>query len=88
MTGVEGESLHYALQDIAVSAGSACATASAEPSAVLRSIGRSDELARSTVRFSFGRETTAEEVDFAIDCFEQAVAHLRSIAPSSGTALA
>ncbi len=88
VTGVEGESLHYALQDIAVSAGSACATASAEPSAVLRSIGRSDELARSTVRFSFGRETTAEEVDFAVDCFEQAVAHLRSIAPSSGTALA
>jgi cysteine desulfurase len=88
VTGVEGESLHYALRNLAVSAGSACATASTEPSGVLRAIGRSDELARSTVRFSFGRETTAEEIDFAIDCFNQAVKHLRGIVPSGRTALA
>jgi len=88
VTGVEGESLHYALRDLAVSAGSACATASDEPSAVLRCLGRSDQLARSTVRFSLGRPTTEQEVDFAIARFGEAVAQLRRLAPSSSVALA
>lgn len=83
VTGVEGESLHYGLCDLAVSAGSACATESDEPSFVLRSLGRSDELARSTVRFSLGRETTADEVDFAIAHFSELVARLRKLSPTS-----
>jgi len=88
VTGVEGESLHYALRDVAVSAGSACATASTEPSAVLRALGRSDELARSTVRFSVGRTTTANEIEFAAATFRGAVERLRKLAPRSGSALA
>jgi len=88
VTGVEGESLHYALRDLAVSAGSACVTASDEPSAVLRCLGRSDQLARSTVRFSLGRPTSEQEVDFAIARFGEAVAQLRRLAPSSSVALA
>lgn len=88
VTGVEGESLHFALRDLAVSAGSACATATAEPSAVLRALGRSDELARSTVRFSLGRTTTAEQIDFAVATFRGAVERLRGLAPVSTTALA
>jgi cysteine desulfurase len=87
VTGVEGESLHFALRDLAVSAGSACATATSETSAVLRSLGRSDELARSTVRFSLGHQTTVEEIDFAIRRFGEAVEHLRRLAPSSRVAL-
>lgn len=83
VTGVEGESLHYGLRDLAVSAGSACATDSDEPSAVLRSLGRSDQLARSTVRFSLGRETTQEEIDFAIAKFSALVIRLRALAPTS-----
>jgi cysteine desulfurase len=83
VTGVEGESLHYGLRDLAVSAGSACATDSDEPSAVLRSLGRSDQLARSTVRFSLGRETTEEEIDFAIAQFGALVIRLRALAPTS-----
>jgi cysteine desulfurase len=88
VTGVEGESLHFGLQDLAVSAGSACATASDEPSAVLRCLGRSDQLARSTVRFSLGRETTEAEVDFAIGSFGEVVSHLRELVPVSETAFA
>ena len=65
-TGVDGESLMLALGDIAVSSGSACVSGSAEPSYVLRAIGRSDEFAHAAIRFSLGRFTTAEEVDFAI----------------------
>jgi cysteine desulfurase len=88
VTGVEGESLHFALRDLAVSAGSACATATAEPSGVLRLLGRSDELARSTVRFSVGRPTTADEIDFAVTTFRAGVERLRALAPRSSTALA
>ncbi|MBT8443807.1 MAG: aminotransferase class V-fold PLP-dependent enzyme [Gammaproteobacteria bacterium] len=88
VTGVEGESLHYALRDLAVSAGSACATATTEPSAVLHALGRDDELARSSVRFSFGRSTTERQIDFAIESFRAAVEHLRRLAPESAVALA
>jgi cysteine desulfurase len=88
VTGVEGESLHYALHDIAVSAGSACATASDAPSAVLRALGRSDQLARSSVRFSFGRQTTDAQIDFAVERFGKAVTRLRALAPASAVALA
>ena len=93
VTGVEGESLHFALRDLAVSAGSACATpvagpAAADPSAVLRALGRSDELARSTVRFSVGRTTTVEQIDYAIETFRREVERLRRLAPDSQVALA
>lgn len=88
VTGVEGESLHYALRDLAVSAGSACTTRSDAPSAVLRSLGREDQLARASVRFSVGRPTSEEEIDFAIETFRNAVEHLRRIVPTSTQALA
>jgi cysteine desulfurase len=88
VTGVEGESLHYGLRDLALSAGSACATSSDVKSMVLRSLGRSDQLARSTIRFSLGRQTTAEHVDFAIERFHECVRHLRHLAPVSNVALA
>jgi cysteine desulfurase len=88
VTGVEGESLHYGLRDLAVSAGSACATLADAPSAVLRCLGRSDQLARASVRFSFGRPTTEEEIDFAIETLTRTVKHLRRIAPQSSQALA
>ncbi len=88
VTGVEGESLHLALHDLAVSAGSACTTLDDAPSAVLRSLGRSDQLARASVRFSLGRPTTAADIDRAIATFHGAVGHLRAIAPSAGIALA
>ena len=88
VTGVEGESLHYGLRDLAVSAGSACATSSEVRSSVLHSLGRSDQLARSTIRFSLGRQTTVEHVDFAIDRFHECVGRLRHIVPASSVALA
>jgi len=88
VTGVEGESLHYGLRDLAVSAGSACTTRTDAPSAVLHSLGRADQLARASVRFSLGRPTTVEEIDFASETFCSVVAHLRSIAPTSSQALA
>ncbi len=78
---VEGESLIMAIKDIAVSSGSACTSASLEPSYVLRALGRSDELAHSSIRFSLGRFTTEEEVDFAIATLRQKVGKLREMSP-------
>jgi cysteine desulfurase len=78
---VEGESLIMAIKDIAVSSGSACTSASLEPSYVLRALGRSDELAHSSIRFSVGRFTTEEEVDFAVQTIQSKVAKLREMSP-------
>lgn len=78
---VEGESLIMAIKDIAVSSGSACTSASLEPSYVLRALGRSDELAHSSIRFSIGRFTTAEEVDFTIRLLQDKVGKLREMSP-------
>ncbi|MFA7096215.1 MAG: IscS subfamily cysteine desulfurase [Gammaproteobacteria bacterium] len=78
---VEGESLIMALKDIAVSSGSACTSASLEPSYVLRALGRPDELAHSSIRFSLGRYTTAEEIDYTIEVVRAAVARLRALSP-------
>ncbi|ULX58032.1 IscS subfamily cysteine desulfurase [Ectothiorhodosinus mongolicus] len=78
---VEGESLIMALKDIAVSSGSACTSASLEPSYVLRALGRDDELAHSSIRFSIGRYTTAEEIDYTIDLVRGAVEKLRELSP-------
>ncbi|ATF10237.1 IscS subfamily cysteine desulfurase [Candidatus Enterovibrio altilux] len=78
---VEGESLLMALKDLAVSSGSACTSASLEPSYVLRALGLNDELAHSSIRFSFGRFTTEEEVDHAIKQMREAVIKLRKISP-------
>jgi cysteine desulfurase len=78
---VEGESLIMALKDIAVSSGSACTSASLEPSYVLRAIGRSDELAHSSIRFTIGRFTKEEEVDYTIELVRTKVAKLRELSP-------
>jgi len=78
---VEGESLIMALNDMAVSSGSACTSASLEPSYVLRAIGRSDELAHSSIRFSIGRFTTQEDIDYTIDKVHQAITKLRALSP-------
>jgi len=78
---VEGESLIMALKDLAVSSGSACTSASLEPSYVLRALGREDELAHSSIRFSLGRFTTSEEVDFAVGKIREQVARLRELSP-------
>ena len=78
---VEGESLLLALEPICVATGSACNSKSQEPSYVLRALGLSDELAQSAVRFSFGRPTRAEDVDFAIERYRSAIGKLRRIAP-------
>jgi cysteine desulfurase len=83
---VEGEALMMSMRDIAVSSGSACTSASVEPSYVLRAIGLSDELARSSLRFGLGRFNTVAEIDFTIETVVQAVKRLRAISP--GYALA
>jgi len=78
---VEGESMIMALKDIAVSSGSACTSASLEPSYVLRALGRNDELAHSSIRFTIGRFTTEEDVDFTIDLVKSKIAKLRELSP-------
>ena len=78
---VEGESLIMAIKDIAVSSGSACTSASLEPSYVLRALGRSDELAHSSIRFTIGRFTTEAEVDYTIDLLKRKVGKLRELSP-------
>ncbi len=78
---VEGESLIMAIKELAVSSGSACTSASLEPSYVLRALGRSDELAHSSIRFSIGRFTTEADVDFTIDLLKNKVGKLREMSP-------
>ena len=78
---VEGESLIMAIKDVAVSSGSACTSASLEPSYVLRALGRSDELAHSSIRFTIGRWTTQEEIDYAVDLLRRKVGKLRELSP-------
>jgi len=78
---VEGESLLMAVKDIAVSSGSACTSASLEPSYVLRALGRSDELAHSSIRFSIGRFTTEEDILSAVNLMKKQVARLREMSP-------
>ena len=78
---IEGESLLLALEPLCVATGSACNSKSQEPSYVLRALGRSDELAQSAIRFSFGRPTTEIEVDKAIELYRDGVAKLRNLAP-------
>lgn len=78
---VEGESLIMALKELAVSSGSACTSSSLEPSYVLRALGRSDELAHSSIRFTIGRFTTQEEIDFAIEQIRSKIGKLRDLSP-------
>jgi cysteine desulfurase len=78
---VEGESLMMAIKDVAVSSGSACTSASLEPSYVLRALGRSDEMAHSSIRFSIGRFTTVEEVDYVIELLKNKIGKLRELSP-------
>jgi cysteine desulfurase len=78
---VEGESLIMALKDMAVSSGSACTSASLEPSYVLRALGREDELAHSSIRFTIGRFTTQEEIDYVVDKVRHQVDRLRELSP-------
>lgn len=79
--GVEGESLLMAMKDVAISSGSACTSASLEPSYVLRALGLDEELAHTSMRFGFGRFTTEEEVDYAADNLIKAVTKLRDMSP-------
>jgi cysteine desulfurase len=83
--GVEGESLMLGLEPVCAASGSACNSTSGESSYVLRALGRDDVLAQSAIRFSFGRTTTKDEIDIAIERYRWAVDHLRSIAPLHGT---
>ena len=78
---VEGESLIMAIKDVAVSSGSACTSASLEPSYVLRALGRSDELAHSSIRFTVGRFTTEEEIDYTVGLMKSKIAKLRDLSP-------
>ena len=79
--GIEGESLMLALEPLCVASGSACNSRNSESSAVLRALGRDDALAQSAIRFSFGRDTTNDEIDLAIGCYADAINHLRAISP-------
>jgi cysteine desulfurase len=81
---VEGESLLLALEPLCVATGSACNSTNQEPSYVLRALGRTDDEAQSAIRFSFGRPTTTEEVDFAVRHYRDAVNKLRTLAPQTG----
>lgn len=83
--GVEGESLLFGLRGLAVSTGSACNSASQEASYVLRALGRSDALAQGSLRFSMGRFTRDDDIDYAIDCVRHQVARLRALSPESAT---
>ena len=78
---VEGESLIMAIKDVAVSSGSACTSASLEPSYVLRALGRNDELAHSSIRFTVGRFTTEQDVDYVVDLLKSKIAKLRDLSP-------
>jgi len=78
---VEGESLIMAIKELAVSSGSACTSASLEPSYVLRALGRNDELAHSSIRFTLGRFTTEAEIDFTVDLLKRRVDKLRDMSP-------
>lgn len=78
---VEGESLIMAIKDVAVSSGSACTSASLEPSYVLRALGRNDELAHSSIRFTVGRFTTEQEVDYVIELLKNKIGKLRDLSP-------
>ena len=78
---VEGESLMMGIKGLAVSSGSACTSASLEPSYVLRALGRSDELAHSSLRMTIGRWTTEEEIDYAVETIKVNVAKLRELSP-------
>jgi cysteine desulfurase len=78
---VEGESLIMAVKDVAVSSGSACTSASLEPSYVLRALGRNDELAHSSIRFTVGRFTTEQDVDYVINLLKSKIAKLRDLSP-------
>jgi cysteine desulfurase len=78
---VEGESLIMAIKELAVSSGSACTSASLEPSYVLRALGRNDELAHSSIRFTIGRFTTEQEIDFAVELIKSRVGKLRDMSP-------
>ncbi len=78
---VEGESLIMAIKDVAVSSGSACTSASLEPSYVLRALGRNDELAHSSIRFTVGRFTTEQDIDYVIGLMESKIAKLRELSP-------
>ncbi|EAP72054.1 Cysteine desulfhydrase / Selenocysteine lyase [Ralstonia solanacearum UW551] len=80
-TFVEGESLIMAIKDVAVSSGSACTSASLEPSYVLRALGRNDELAHSSIRFTVGRFTTEQEVDYVIALLKSKIGKLRDLSP-------
>ena len=78
---VEGESMLMAIKDLAVSSGSACTSASLEPSYVLRALGRDDELAHSSIRFTIGRFNTEEEIDYAIKLLNEKIGKLRELSP-------
>jgi cysteine desulfurase len=78
---VEGESLIMGMKELAVSSGSACTSASLEPSYVLRALGRNDELAHSSIRFTLGRFTTAEDIDFAVKLIRERIGKLREMSP-------
>ena len=78
---IEGESMLMAIKDLAVSSGSACTSASLEPSSVLRALGREDELAHSSIRFTLGRFTTEEEIDYAIKLLHEKIGKLRELSP-------